>query len=181
MVEFIVLRHGETVENSQRICQGQTEGTLSERGWQQVKAVAMELSAYSVDAIYSSPLRRAVDTAMAVQQYHTNINLQLDGRLMERRMGVMEGKVFPDGFDYTHPIPESESLDEVFARVKEVVHTLAAKHQGQTVLLVSHGITIRMVKCLVGNIPLSKLNEVELQPNATYFRFGCSGNPLTVC
>ncbi|HPX07196.1 MAG TPA: histidine phosphatase family protein, partial [Tenuifilaceae bacterium] len=37
MVEFIVLRHGETVENSQRICQGQTEGTLSERGWQQVK------------------------------------------------------------------------------------------------------------------------------------------------
>ena len=72
MVEFIVLRHGETVENSQRICQGQTEGTLSERGWQQVKAVAMELSAYPVDAIYSSPLRRAVDTAMAVQQYHPN-------------------------------------------------------------------------------------------------------------
>jgi len=29
------------------------------------------------------------------------------------------------------------------------------------------------VKCLVGNMPLSKLNDVELQPNATYFRFGC--------
>lgn len=169
MTEIFVVRHGETVENSQRICQGQTEGTLTSNGIAQAEAVAKLLSQYRLDAIYTSPLKRARITAEIVQKHQTEAPIFELKQLMERGMGEMEGKKFPDNFDYTAPINDAEPLTDMFNRVVESLKYIAKNHPNQQVAVVTHGITIRMIKCYIQNIPLDKLNEIELQGNGTYF------------
>ena len=169
MAEIFVVRHGETVENSQRICQGQTEGTLTSNGIAQAEAVAKQLSQFKLQAIYTSPLKRARITAEIVQKYQSQATIFELKHLMERGMGEMEGKKFPDNFDYTAPIKDAESLTDMFNRVVESLKFIAQSHPNQQVAIVTHGITIRMIKCYIQNIPLDKLNEIELQGNGTYF------------
>ncbi len=170
MAEIFVIRHGETVENSQRICQGQTEGTLTSNGLAQAQAVAKQLSQFKLQAIYTSPLKRARITAEIVQKYQSEAPISELKHLMERGMGEMEGKKFPDNFDYTAPIKDAESLTDMFNRVVESLKYIAQNHPNHQVAIVTHGITIRMIKCYIQNIPLDKLNEIELQGNGIYFR-----------
>lgn len=169
MAEIFVVRHGETVENSQRICQGQTEGTLTPNGFAQAEAVSKELSGVKFDAIYTSPLKRARLTAEIIQKHQAETPIFELKHLMERGMGEMEGKQFPDNFDYTSPINDAEPLTDMFNRVVESLKYIAQNHPNQQVAIVTHGITIRMIKCFIQNIPLDKLNEIELQGNGTYF------------
>ena len=169
MTEIFVVRHGETVENSQRICQGQTEGTLTPNGFAQAEAVSKELSGVKFDAIYTSPLKRARLTAEIIQKHQAETPIFELKHLMERGMGEMEGKQFPDNFDYTSPINDAEPLIDMFNRVVESLKYIAQNHPNQQVAIVTHGITIRMIKCFIQNIPLDKLNEIELQGNGTYF------------
>ncbi len=170
MAEIFVVRHGETVENSQRICQGQTEGTLTSNGIAQAEAVAIQLSQYKLDAIYTSPLKRTRITAEIIQEHQADAPIFELKQLMERGMGIMEGKKFPAEFDYTAPIKDAEPLTEMLKRVAEGLRHIAKNHPNHQVAIVTHGITIRMIKCYIQNIPLDKLNEIELQGNGTYFR-----------
>ncbi|MGE0078142.1 MAG: histidine phosphatase family protein [Bacteroidales bacterium] len=170
MTEIFVVRHGETVENSQRICQGQTEGTLTNNGISQAKAVAKQLSQFKFRAIYTSPLKRARLTSDIIKKQQADIPIFELNQLMERNMGEMEGRKFPDNFDYTAPIKNAESLTDMFNRVVESLKYIAQNHPNQQVAIVTHGITIRMIKCYIQNIPLDRLNEIELQGNGTYFR-----------
>ena len=60
MTEIIIVRHGETNENKLGICQGHTEGSLSEEGKKQNRLLAENLRDFSIHKIYSSPLTRAI-------------------------------------------------------------------------------------------------------------------------
>jgi broad specificity phosphatase PhoE len=153
MAEIFVVRHGETVENSQRICQGQTEGTLTPNGIAQAEAVAKDLSEVKFDVMYSSPLKRARLTAEIIQKYQAETPIFELKHLMERGMGEMEGKKFPDNFDYTAPINDAEPLTDMFNRVVESLKFIAKNHLNQKIAVVTHGITIRMIS-VIYRIPL---------------------------
>ncbi|MFW5852855.1 MAG: histidine phosphatase family protein, partial [Nanoarchaeota archaeon] len=118
-MKLIIVRHGETFENISGICQGQSDGTLSDKGKLQAKKVAERLKDEKIDALYSSDLQRTVDTANEILRYHPKIELKKDKLLRERYFGEFEGKPFGADFDWNN-LPDSVETDKQMCdRVRE--------------------------------------------------------------
>ncbi|MBN2881830.1 histidine phosphatase family protein [Candidatus Woesearchaeota archaeon] len=138
-MKLIITRHGETLENINKICQGQTEGTLSENGIEQAKKLALRLKDTKIDAIYSSSLRRTIDTSKEILKFHPQLKLNLDKRIMERYLERFENKPFPEDWDWDN-LPEGvETNQEMYNRVKDFLDDIYKKHKDETVLIVCHG------------------------------------------
>ncbi|HLC75368.1 MAG TPA: histidine phosphatase family protein [Candidatus Nanoarchaeia archaeon] len=90
-MKLILIRHGETIENQQKILQGQIQGTLSALGKEQARAVAQTLAKEKIDAIYSSDLARAADTAKEIGRV-MDIDVVFKTELRERNLGEFQGK-----------------------------------------------------------------------------------------
>jgi 2,3-bisphosphoglycerate-dependent phosphoglycerate mutase len=139
MTTLLLARHGETDWNRELRIQGSSDIALNERGREQASALAQELADVPLDAIYSSDLSRARETADAVAATH-ELEIQLDPRLRERSFGSWEGLTrediaqLPDGSRH-----DGESDDEVRERVLEAVQAIADAHPGEQVLVVAHG------------------------------------------
>jgi len=91
MKRLVMVRHGETDLNKQRIIQGQSDTVLNNIGQQQARLVAKVLRSELFDAIWSSPLRRALDTAQYINEYHHK-EIEIHDALLERSFGDYEGK-----------------------------------------------------------------------------------------
>lgn len=139
MATLLLARHGETDWNRELRIQGSSDIELNELGREQARALAVELADIELDAIYSSDLSRARETAAAVAA-ERGLAVQLDSRLRERSFGSWEGytraELVERRADEHH---DGESDEEVRARVLEAVHEIGAAHEGQRVLVVSHG------------------------------------------
>ena len=70
MTRLLLVRHGETVDNVNRIMQGQTPGCLTLHGIEQAEAVARQMTSTPIDAFVSSDLKRAYDTCRIIAQPH---------------------------------------------------------------------------------------------------------------
>ncbi len=148
---IIAIRHGETAWNVDTRIQGQLDIGLNDTGRWQARRVAQALAGEAIDAIYSSDLFRAWDTANAVS-IATGVALQAEPGLRERGFGVFEGKTFseieahwPDQallWRKRQPdfAPEGgESLLVMRDRIQGVVDRLATQHPGQLIVMVAHG------------------------------------------
>jgi probable phosphoglycerate mutase len=139
MTTLLLARHGETDWNRELRIQGSSDIALNELGHEQARRLAAELEDVELDAIYSSDLARARETAAAVASTH-GLEVRLDARLRERSFGSWEGLTrediaeFPEGSRH-----DGESDDEVRARVLAAIEEIARSHPGQQVLVVSHG------------------------------------------
>lgn len=139
MTTLLLARHGETDWNRELRIQGSSDIALNELGRDQARALAGELAAVELDAIYTSDLVRARETAEAVAAAH-GLDVRVDPRLRERSFGSWEGLTrediaeFPEGSRH-----DGESDDEVRARVLAAIEDIAAEHPGRQVLVVSHG------------------------------------------
>jgi probable phosphoglycerate mutase len=149
---IIAIRHGETAWNVDTRIQGQLDIPLNETGRWQAQRLARALAARGpIDAIYTSDLLRAWETAQAVST-STGAPLTTDEGLRERGFGVFQGKTFRD---IEAHLPEEalrwrkrdpfwapeggESLTAMRRRVIETLHTLASRHPGEQIVLVAHG------------------------------------------
>ncbi|KAL6856288.1 hypothetical protein ACP4OV_019090 [Aristida adscensionis] len=157
--EVVVVRHGETAWNATRIIQGQMDPELNETGRQQAVIVARRLSKEAKPAaVYSSDLKRAAETARTIAAACDVPNLVLDQALRERHMGDLHGLKWADAD--THPeaykaysskernqeIPGGgESLDQLSERCVSYLNEIAQRHQGERVIVVSHGATIEEI------------------------------------
>lgn len=151
MTRILAIRHGETAWNVDTRIQGQLDIGLNDLGRRQARQAAMQLADEALDAIYSSDLQRAHDTAQALAQ-RSGLTVQADAGLRERRFGVFEGKTFAE-IDAQHPelalrwkrrepdfgAPGGETLIEFYERCVTTATRLAAAHAGQTIALVTHG------------------------------------------
>ncbi|KAE8230117.1 hypothetical protein CF326_g4892 [Tilletia indica] len=102
VLRVLLVRHGETNENVAGIIQGQLDTDLNPHGRLQAEAVARALADEHIDEIYTSSLRRAVDTATAIHKANRALQTQgvpliQEARLMERYFGVLQGKVWKGG------------------------------------------------------------------------------------
>jgi probable phosphoglycerate mutase len=148
----LAVRHGETDWNAALRIQGHTDIALNERGRWQASRLALALAHEPLHAVYSSDLQRAHATAHAVAR-NAGLAVQHDLGLRERGFGDFEGRTFAEiealdpeqarrwrqrdpGFA---PGGGGESLQAFFARCVAAAAALAARHRGQTVLLVAHG------------------------------------------
>jgi len=138
MTTLFLARHGETDWNRELRIQGSSDVALNELGLEQAQALAQELADVELDAIYSSDLSRARETAAAVAETKA-LRVQFDPRLRERSFGSWEGLTRNDIEQRPGEHHDGESDEEVRARVLEAIQAIADAHPGEQVLVVSHG------------------------------------------
>ena len=151
VTRIIAVRHGETAWNVDTRIQGQLDIPLNDKGQWQAAQLGRILEGEEVDAIYSSDLMRAFETALAIAK-PSGVNVQTDHGLREREFGIFQGKTFAE-IEATWPeqalrwrkrdpefAPEGgESLLQFRERVLSTASALAAAHTGQQIALVAHG------------------------------------------
>ncbi|MFP4567555.1 MAG: histidine phosphatase family protein [Candidatus Woesearchaeota archaeon] len=166
-MKLILIRHGETEHNVQRLCQGQLDNKLSDKGVVQAKKLGKRFKNYKFDLIYSSDLTRAKDTAKEILKHHEKKELILDERLRERYFGKLQGKPFPKDFDWYNLPSHVESHEAIQKRVKEFFEDIYAQHKNKTVLVVFHGGAKRaLISALYENAP-QKARELEKPKNTS--------------
>lgn len=158
-MKVILVRHGETLWNARRRVQGGAfDIELSETGREQAKKVAGALKGEKIAAIYSSPLKRALDTARCIAREH-GLEVVLEHDLREIEAGRAEGlaieeleRLFPEFWEDWRKgkgsirWPGGESLEELTTRVWGVVERIKNRHPEETVVIVAH---IFVLICLV--------------------------------
>jgi broad specificity phosphatase PhoE len=169
-MRLLLVRHGQTDANLHRRIQGQSDGELNAAGIAQVEALAASLKDTPLDAILSSPLRRARHTAEAIARYH-RLNVLVTPLLAEWNCGALDGLPAEEfrallkqsGLPLAQfRPPGGETLSEVRQRAEDFLAGLAAFPPGRTVLVCSHGDLLRAL--------LSVLQQVEAEATAgVYF------------
>lgn len=171
-MKLILVRHGQTLWNRDQRAQGVTDIELSNRGRAQVGSLARSLRNERIDAIISSPLKRAVQTAEAINLFH-NLPIERENDLIELNMGDFEGIVFQD-MQKNHgdflkrwmsdpasiAMPGGESIVELQKRVWGVVERILTKPG--TTLIASHNFAIMTILCTIKEMDLSHIREVHV-------------------
>jgi broad specificity phosphatase PhoE len=166
-MRLIIVRHGETIENQQGICQGQLDGTLSSKGLQQANLTADRLQNEKIDTVFSSDLKRAVDTSKEIHKYHSNKPLIFDRRLRERYFGVFQGEKFPENKKGLSLPEGAESNEDLYQRISDFYNDIISKHIDHTILIVSHGVAIRMLITVIQKLSPSNINSIEELKNGS--------------
>jgi broad specificity phosphatase PhoE len=170
-------RHGESDWNAANRFQGHSDRPLTDHGREQAKALADLVAAESVEAIYASPLSRALETARIVAA-RTGLGVVVDEGLREVDTGSWSGlsraevrERYPEGFQRWITggagWEDGESYEEMAERVLAAVNRIAAAHPGGRVLLVSHGGPIRAIQAASDGMAISEYRRLRpVEPNA---------------
>ncbi len=178
MVQILLIRHGETDYNKEHRVQGQLNSSLTPEGIQQAKDVAEYLAEnYTIDAIYSSDLDRAVNTAKPLAQ-RLELPIHTTKDLRELHLGLWQGLLYPDAekrFPETARkrkvdpgntrYEEGESYWDLMHRSTAAIDRIAKENDGKTVAVYSHGGTIRALICAWMGLPVEEIFTVPAIPN----------------
>lgn len=188
-----LVRHGVTVGGEQRRYKGSIDVPLSDEGWEQAQKTAAFICSdvarraaqaeqeghapYRLEAIYTSPLSRALRTAEAIcapYAMHPVVNPDL----RERHFGIWEGMTFseikaqyPEEFrawarnPLDHAPVGGETTREVETRCIRIMHHLIERHKGRALAIVAHGGVNRVMLCTIMGLPLEHIFRIE-QDNA---------------
>ncbi len=157
MTEMWLVRHGQTDWNLAGIYQGQSDIPLNATGIKQASELALKLKGTHFDAIYSSDLKRARQTAEIIAE-QVGAPVFIDPRLREIKQGVWEGMTIEEVKQKFAPdfnrdpelinVPRAEgaeSLAEVITRMVEAANEIHNRHNGSRVLLASHGLAVAVL------------------------------------
>ena len=183
---LLLVRHGQSEGNAERRFGGHTATPLSQLGLTQAEAVAHALAAESITAIYSSDLKRAVQTADPLSKL-TGLPIITTEAFRERSVGVMEGLTFEDAAekhpeqygallrrDFEHVLEGGESYRQLLDRAWQKLDAVLVEHRGGTIVVFSHTGTI----CILALHLMGALDSPELKPiwlsssNCGISRFG---------
>lgn len=166
-MRLIIVRHGETVDNMNRICQGHTPGKLSEKGIYQAKRLGKRFQNLKIDEVYSSDLARAVDTAKEILVYHQHLKIRTDKRIRERYYGSLEGKPYPENWEFVSD--DIESNEALCTRVENFLNDIYSKNK--TILIVCHGGTKKAFLSIITHLPKSSFREIQFFENTSVSEF----------
>ena len=182
-MKLYITRHGETQWNTQTRLQGWKDSDLTKRGIEDAEALADRLEAIDFDHIYSSTQKRAIHTAEIIKKDRDIDIVELEG-LKEIGFGQWEGMPMKDIEDkygdefhiflnkphLYKPILDGESYQEILARVKRAINKIV-ENGGENVLVVSHGVTIKMLTSIIKDIPMEELYTIPIS----------KGTSLNIC
>jgi broad specificity phosphatase PhoE len=179
LTALILIRHGETEWNNIGRYQGQADPPLNPRGRQQAAGLAEKLAGAQPDMLYTSPLRRALETAEIVAE-RLHIPVYQEARLKEIHQGDWQTRLrseiealYPELFQrwesepWEVTPPGGEHLRQVQVRVYAAVDEILACHPGKRIGLVAHRIPIALLKMRYQNLDPDMVRSLHL-PN-TYF------------
>lgn len=178
VTRIFIVRHAEAEGNIFRRAHGWYNAPLTENGLKQVENLQKRLAGEHIDVIYSSDLRRTMQTAGAPSSA-CGLEIIPEPGLRELAMGDWENLSWGD-CHHIDPVltdkfadnpdwraPNSESVREMYERTGEALHRILARHEGQTVCLVSHSVAIRalMARMIYGG--LESFGGVKMVGNAS--------------
>ena len=168
----VIIRHGQSQGNAEGRFGGHTDTPLSPRGRRQAQATAKALAAEKFDAIYSSDLPRAIETASPLAKL-TGVKLETTDALRERSVGVMEGLTFeeaaekhPEQYqallrrDFEHVLAGGESYRQTLDRASRMLDDAIEEHAGGRIALFAHTGTI----CILILHLMGALDAPDLKP-----------------
>lgn len=177
MAIVLLARHAESDWNVENRFQGHADRPLTPRGREQAERLADDLAAKPLEAVYTSPLRRARETAALVAARH-GLEAIAVAELREIDVGGWAGlsraeveSRFPDAFRRWvgggEGWEDGESYPQMAARVLAALQRIAAAHPDGRVLVVSHGGPIRAVHAAAANMDVHTYRRLHrVEPNA---------------
>jgi broad specificity phosphatase PhoE len=175
---LLLARHGESDWNRSKRWQGFADRPLTALGRQQAEQLADRLDAIELDAVYSSDLRRARDTAEAVAR-RKGLPVHMTDALREVDVGSWSGLArsevetrFPDAYARwlrgTEGWADGETYEQLGSRVNKAIRQIAAAHDGKRVLVVAHGGTLRAIHAAALGVDVHTYRRIQpVEPNAT--------------
>ncbi len=173
MTEIILVRHGETEWNVKEVFRGKIDVELNETGMRQAELLAEYLSYSKIDAVYSSPLKRALKTAELIASYH-KLDVEIAPGLTDFDYGEWQGlphqevkkryeELYAQWIKNPHQMrmPAGESLNDVSERAINVVNEVVARYGG-TVVLVSHRVVNKVLICALLGLVNSHFWNIRL-------------------
>ena len=182
MTKIILIRHGESLGNKERIILGHTDLDLSKHGYLQAKTTANYLKNEKIDAIYSSDLKRAYNTALPNAEMR-GLEVITDKKLREIFVGDWEGlrvseilekwgrEAFEDqwhGHFGTFTFPNGEFIQDGGRRFYNRVLEIAGKNEGKTIIITAHAAVIRAFWAIISGIKWENVvSELPFATNAS--------------
>lgn len=168
-MKLYLVRHGQTIWNSEKRMQGWENSDLTDRGIEEAKKLGEKLNKIDFSKVYSSPAGRALQTAEYASGKPRNEMGLIEG-FKEMGFGVWEGeyfenfqgeekiefeKVWNDPVNYR---PKGgETFQQVEERAKKSFDELLERHQGEEILVVSHGVLIRVLMSVIKGVELKDI------------------------
>jgi broad specificity phosphatase PhoE len=174
---ILLARHGESDWNREARWQGWADRPLTERGRAQAAALAQRVGHIELDAVYSSDLGRARETAAAVAAGQ-GLSVTVDPGLREIDVGSWSGLTradaearFPDAFarwrEGSEGWNDGETYDHLSRRILAAARRIAAEHDGGRVLIVTHGGPIRAIHAAALDLEVQAYRRLRpVEPNA---------------
>lgn len=180
MTTLILVRHGESTANRQRIFAGHYDAELQDRGLEQAKKTAEYLvENYKIDKVYASDLKRAYVTGKCTADL-AGVEIVPDKELREIRAGKWDGMkfddimvTFPDDYGvWMNDIgkaraTDGESVAELCERVLEKLTEIATENDGKTVVVATHATPIRVTQSTVQTGGLDEMKNIPWVSNAS--------------
>lgn len=174
MIKLILVRHGETDWNAAQRFQGHSDVPLNMKGQQQAAAIAQRLAGEEIHTIYTSDLRRAMDSAEAIAEHHA-AEIIAESRLREGDFGQWEGLTYaeieardPEAVAAWHADllnfapPDGETPLQMANRIASFLEEIKVRHADETLLLVAHGGSLQILICKLLDIPIGKFWQFSL-------------------
>lgn len=182
-------RHGQTEWNVKGKLQGWGDSNLTEKGIESARRLGDRLADVDFDFIYSSPLNRALETAKLIRG-DRDLEIKIIDELKEIGFGSWEGMLFDNVREkYAHeydtylnrphlyqPI-DGESLIDVYKRVENALNKILTP-EADNILIVSHGVTIKLLTSIIKEIPLEELYKIPVQVGTALNIAEYDGNKL---
>ncbi len=193
-MRLYIVRHGETDWNRAGRFQGQLDFPLNDAGRAQAEQAAEKFRGLQVEAVYSSPQIRALETARLIASAAGCAEIHTDRDFMEICHGDWEGltleqaqsddpELFAQWLSCPHlmkmPGAKGESLQGVFERASSAVERIIKKHRGN-VILVTHGVVVQTLICHFLDVPLSECWHIEVPNCSVRCIEGLPGDPKMI-
>ena len=158
------IRHGSTEYNAEKRYAGTIDISLSEKGISECRLAASKLKDYHFDIILTSKMKRAVETAKLMMD--GNVPIVQSALCNERNFGIMEGNTWDEILRFDPPIllidvgndlhtvnpARGEPFEDVWQRAKKFRKFIFKNFQGQSILVISHGVFLQMFHGILRNL-----------------------------
>lgn len=154
-----LIRHGETIENTQHILQGTLPGTLNDNGKEQIAQSAILLKKYNIDRILCSDLKRCTDSAEIIRKELSSIPFSTTPLLRERDWGSLTGISIDTDKKFIVP-NDAESVKDMKKRAR-LFFEYCKTFEEQNILAISHGLFIRCLRSVASDIDMAELPRMK--------------------
>lgn len=173
MKRIYLVRHAQSEFNEKGIFQGRLDSDLTPLGFVQARMVARFLENEGIEAILSSPQRRAYKTALTIGDV-LDLEVEVDERIREMSFGILEGQHFWELFDreremmlgwlknpVENPLPTQEPMENFEKRLLSFIEDLTKRGE-ESIVVVGHGGTLHGIVCLSLGLGLDKLWRIHM-------------------